>query len=149
MIVDSFSYMLTDMDNLTNRNWDHIYHWKSHILTPDFWDDRQDLAIEQPGKIRILVCGNTGVGKSSLIKCRLWRRSGEIPLFQREPTKKLIEDRQRRLIGPEGYITWSVRSRVLIGRTCSSTIREALKLAERWRSKRSRLLSNAALLVRK
>ena len=32
-----------------------------------FWGERDPVKIEEPGAIRILVCGNTGVGKSTLI----------------------------------------------------------------------------------
>ena len=42
------------------------------VLNRGFWSDRATLEIDEPGidepeKIRILVCGNTGVGKSTLI----------------------------------------------------------------------------------
>lgn len=41
---------------------------KTHsILNRGFWSDRATLEIDEPEKIRILVCGNTGVGKSTLI----------------------------------------------------------------------------------
>lgn len=46
---------------------------KTHsILNRGFWSDRVTLGIDEhgtdePEKIRILVCGNTGVGKSTLI----------------------------------------------------------------------------------
>lgn len=46
---------------------------KTHsILNRGFWSDRATLEIDEPGideleKICILVCGNTGVGKSTLI----------------------------------------------------------------------------------
>ena len=42
--------------------------FRSTVLTKDvFWDERETVHIEEPGAIRILVCGNTGVGKSTLI----------------------------------------------------------------------------------
>ena len=37
------------------------------ILNQGFWTDRKTLEIEELRNIRILVCGNTGVGKSTLI----------------------------------------------------------------------------------
>ena len=38
------------------------------MLTKEvFWGERETVNIEEPGAIRILVCGNTGVGKSTLI----------------------------------------------------------------------------------
>ena len=38
------------------------------VLNNDvFWGERETVDIEEPGAIRILVCGNTGVGKSTLI----------------------------------------------------------------------------------
>lgn len=41
---------------------------RSTVLTKDvFWGERETVDIEEPGAIRILVCGNTGVGKSTLI----------------------------------------------------------------------------------
>jgi ribosome biogenesis GTPase A len=33
----------------------------------DFWDDDQPLRLEENDPIRILLCGDTGVGKSTLI----------------------------------------------------------------------------------
>lgn len=38
-----------------------------NLLNPGFWSDRGTLEIDDLKSIRILVCGNTGVGKSTLI----------------------------------------------------------------------------------
>ena len=32
-----------------------------------FWNNAEAMSIEDPGAIRILVCGNSGIGKSTLI----------------------------------------------------------------------------------
>jgi predicted GTPase len=40
---------------------------KDGILEQGFWNDRELFDPKDPGALRILVCGNAGVGKSSLI----------------------------------------------------------------------------------
>ena len=37
------------------------------LLNQGFWIDRKRVEVDDPSSIRILVCGNTGVGKSTLI----------------------------------------------------------------------------------
>ena len=53
---------------------DNIEAWRSRmlgephdLLHTGFWTDRRGLEIDDLRSIRILVCGNTGVGKSTLV----------------------------------------------------------------------------------
>ena len=58
--------MFLDSKVLSYRN--DIEELRSTVLVKDvFWSERETVDIEEPGAIRILVCGNTGVGKSTLI----------------------------------------------------------------------------------
>lgn len=58
--------MFLDSKALSFRN--DIEELRSTVLAKDiFWSERETVDIEEPGAIRILVCGNTGVGKSTLI----------------------------------------------------------------------------------
>lgn len=46
----------------------NIEELRGTILTKEgFWNDRDIVSIEGPEAFRILVCGNTGTGKSTLI----------------------------------------------------------------------------------
>lgn len=52
----------------------HLERWRyktlgrnEHLPNNGFWNDRDLVDPEDPGAIRILVCGNCGVGKSTLI----------------------------------------------------------------------------------
>ena len=66
MILDEYSNVFLDCKALSFRN--NIEHLQSTMLSNDvFWGEREAVDIEEPGAIRILVCGNTGVGKSTLI----------------------------------------------------------------------------------
>ena len=41
---------------------------KAHsLINQGFWTDRETSEIDELKSIRILVCGNTGVGKSTLV----------------------------------------------------------------------------------
>lgn len=40
---------------------------KHDLLNSGFWIDRETFEVEDLKSIRILVCGNTGVGKSTLV----------------------------------------------------------------------------------
>ena len=40
---------------------------KDGMVNPGFWLDEEEDDLADPGAIRVLVCGNTGVGKSTLI----------------------------------------------------------------------------------
>lgn len=58
--------MFLDSEALSFRN--DIEMLRSTVLTKDiFWGEKETLDIEEPGAVRILVCGSTGVGKSTLI----------------------------------------------------------------------------------
>jgi hypothetical protein len=68
LIFDEFCHLLLNSKDLGYR--DYIDQWKPTILPSpefEFWNEREIMTIEDPGAIRILVCGNTGVGKSSLV----------------------------------------------------------------------------------
>lgn len=66
LILDEYSNVFLDRKALSFRS--HIEGLRSTVLSNDiFWSERETVDIEEPGAIRILVCGNTGVGKSTLI----------------------------------------------------------------------------------
>lgn len=78
------------------------------ILNRGFWSDRATLEIDEPGidepeKIRILVCGNTGVGKSTLIN----------RIFGVGPSNEIVcHFRNLKLISPlTGYADREFRSK--------------------------------------
>lgn len=59
------------------KAWDHrentekwrpkMLHQSNDLVNPGFWSNQDTLEIDDLKSIRILVCGNTGVGKSTLI----------------------------------------------------------------------------------
>ena len=58
--------MFLNSKNLTYRA--DIEKLRPTMLPEDgFWIERETISIEDPGAIRILVCGNSGIGKSTLI----------------------------------------------------------------------------------
>ena len=58
--------MFLNSKALSFRN--DIEELRSIVLTNDvFWSESEAVDIEGPGAVRILVCGNTGVGKSTFI----------------------------------------------------------------------------------
>jgi hypothetical protein len=67
LIFDEYCHVLLDSKDLAYRK--NIDQWRSTIIPmeSEFWNEREVMSIEEPAAIRILVCGNTGVGKSSLI----------------------------------------------------------------------------------
>ncbi|OJD36050.1 ras gtpase [Diplodia corticola] len=78
-IIHPSVYLLIDVSGLASLNsWDlvlqgHIERWRPKTLVerggkdPRFWDERNDEEPDDIGPIRVLVCGNTGIGKSTLI----------------------------------------------------------------------------------
>jgi len=68
LVFDEYFNVLLDSKDLTYRK--DIEQWRSKILSAsadEFWHDDEVRDIERPESIRILVCGNVGVGKSTLI----------------------------------------------------------------------------------
>jgi putative ribosome biogenesis GTPase RsgA len=69
LIFDEYCHVFLNSKELTYRS--HIEKWRSHIAGTksglEFWNDHDVLTIEDPTAVRILVCGNNGVGKSTLI----------------------------------------------------------------------------------
>ncbi|KAL8723618.1 MAG: hypothetical protein Q9181_007246 [Wetmoreana brouardii] len=66
LIFDEYSTVFLDSKALPFRN--EIEEVRDTMLTTDgFWNEREIIDTEDGGAIRILVCGNTGVGKSTLI----------------------------------------------------------------------------------
>ncbi|KAH9216224.1 hypothetical protein DL95DRAFT_460511 [Leptodontidium sp. 2 PMI_412] len=68
LAFDEYCHILLDSKDMFYRK--EIEAWRPTILpdsTADFWHNEEVLSIEGPGVIRVLVCGNVGVGKSSLI----------------------------------------------------------------------------------
>lgn len=65
-MFDEYSTVFLDSKALPFRN--EIEELRDTVLTEDvFWNEREIVDTEDRGAIRILVCGNTGVGKSTLI----------------------------------------------------------------------------------
>jgi hypothetical protein len=68
LILDVFCHVVLESKKLSYRNF--IDYWRPNILpTPEaeFWNEREVVMIDEPLSVRILVCGNCGVGKSSLV----------------------------------------------------------------------------------
>ena len=65
LVFDEYCHVLLDSKELANRK--QIEQWRPSLCAEEFWIDRGVVNIEEPGAIRVLVCGNTGVGKSTLI----------------------------------------------------------------------------------
>ncbi len=67
LIFDENGNVFLNSKTLAFRN--DIEKLRSTVITKDdvFWSEREVVDIQEPGSIRILVCGNTGVGKSTLI----------------------------------------------------------------------------------
>jgi Uncharacterized alpha/beta hydrolase domain (DUF2235) len=71
-LLDEYLVTALTKDALAHR--ENLEKWrskmlgeKSDLLNQGFWTERSALEIEDLKSIRILVCGNTGVGKSTLI----------------------------------------------------------------------------------
>ncbi|KAI4193564.1 MAG: hypothetical protein LQ348_002836 [Seirophora lacunosa] len=66
LILDVFSTLFLSSEARSFRN--RIEGFRDTILTKDvFWEEKAIIDDAKPGAIRILVCGNTGIGKSTLI----------------------------------------------------------------------------------
>lgn len=60
--------LLKSQDRETLEKWRAKMLGKAHSVTNQgFWADRETSEIDELKYIRILVCGNTGVGKSTLV----------------------------------------------------------------------------------
>ncbi|KAI9700970.1 MAG: hypothetical protein M1820_006615 [Bogoriella megaspora] len=82
-VIHPSVYLLLDesvnisLDTKDQRLQNHIEHYRQRILgmvgpnqdvlNPGFWNEHTVQPFDNPGAIRVLVCGNTGVGKSTLI----------------------------------------------------------------------------------
>ncbi|KAH0433899.1 hypothetical protein CcaCcLH18_05651 [Colletotrichum camelliae] len=87
----------------------HLHLWRYKTLgeqggipTQGFWNDDQSQELDELGAIRILVCGNSGVGKSSLIN----------RVFGVEKTKSSERTRGKHNVKEE--ITWPGRPDLII-----------------------------------
>lgn len=74
LLLDKYIGISLDMKSFPFHP--HLERWRQRILgqtgnsalgSMGFWNDAGRAEPEDPGAIRILVCGNAGVGKSSLI----------------------------------------------------------------------------------
>lgn len=72
LLLDEYLYAV--LNNKDFPSLDFIESWRPKIMGVEhelpnqgFWNDRALFDIEQPHAIRVLVCGNTGIGKSTLI----------------------------------------------------------------------------------
>lgn len=108
-------YLLLDwqlgltLDMETFPVYPHLQRWKYRTLgyqgeipVQGFWNDFRKQEIDDLGAIRILVCGNAGVGKSSLIN----------KVFGVEKTKS--SDRSRGIHDVTQEITWPGRPDLII-----------------------------------
>ena len=65
-VFDVYSHAFLNCKNLHFRN--EIITWRPNMTPVDgFWGEGEIESIQDPGAIRILVCGNSGIGKSTLI----------------------------------------------------------------------------------
>ena len=72
MLVDENSSITLEMREVKLQRYledwrDKMLGSKDGIVNPGFWLDQDDDDAPDPGPLRVLVCGNTGVGKSTLI----------------------------------------------------------------------------------
>ncbi|KAL8974701.1 MAG: hypothetical protein Q9197_001070 [Variospora fuerteventurae] len=66
LVFDEHNTLFLASNNISFRN--RIEQLRDTTLTKDvFWEEKEIVDNTEPGAIRILVCGNTGVGKSTLI----------------------------------------------------------------------------------
>jgi hypothetical protein len=67
MLMDVYNNIGLDIGAGSLRT--SLAEWRHEMLGPDlgFWNNNTGTDLQEPGAIRILVCGNTGVGKSTLI----------------------------------------------------------------------------------
>ena len=68
MILDEYCHVQLDSKNLKYRQ--KIDNWKPSFLPSREdapWNTYDSIGIQEAGAVRILVCGNTGIGKSTLI----------------------------------------------------------------------------------
>lgn len=66
LVFDEHNTLFLASNALSFRN--RIEQLRDTTLTKDvFWEEKEIVENTEPGAIRILVCGNTGVGKSTLI----------------------------------------------------------------------------------
>ncbi|KAL9079902.1 MAG: hypothetical protein Q9157_001241 [Trypethelium eluteriae] len=68
LILEEYPGCLLGTKEMTDRQ--HIENWRNMALTSSegFWSEQGDLSLEvERIPIRVLVCGNTGVGKSTLV----------------------------------------------------------------------------------
>lgn len=70
--LDEFVVQASTLNNMSDRG--RIENWRAkmlgtehHFLNQGFWSDGDPQGNDELKTIRILVCGNTGVGKSTLI----------------------------------------------------------------------------------
>ena len=70
--LDEYIVQASILSSMPDRA--RIENWRAkmlgtehHVLNPGFWSDADPQENDELKAIRILVCGNTGVGKSTLI----------------------------------------------------------------------------------
>ena len=116
MILDEYSNVFLDCKALFFRS--HIEDLRSMVLSDDiFWGERETVDIEEPGAIRILVCGNTGVGKSTLIN-EVFGVELVSPAYRRSsPVAKFKICRPRLRNAHVGFTTSKFQSFIRIGPT--------------------------------
>ena len=116
MILDEYSNVFLDCKARSFRS--HIETLRDTVLNSDvFWGERETVDIEEPGAIRILVCGNTGVGKSTLIN-EIFGAEVLRPAHTKSPSVADLDIYRPKLQNAHvGYTTSRIPSRVQIGPT--------------------------------
>ena len=67
MILDVYRYTILKSRDLSHGQQIDRWRSKTHASGGEFWDNNESLHLENNDPIQILVCGDTGVGKSTLI----------------------------------------------------------------------------------
>lgn len=136
-LFDEYYQVYGDSKDLAYR--DNIQYWRDTTLgsSRGFWDHQEMMNIEELGAIRILVCGNTGVGKSTLIN-----EVFGVDVVSLEPRYAwlllILYARLANRTAERDSMTLIIRSKYLSVQTCSYMTQAVLKLAVPSRSRRLR-----------
>ncbi|KAI0862785.1 hypothetical protein F4860DRAFT_522773 [Xylaria cubensis] len=107
MIIDK--YLHASLDRKSFPFYEQVENWREKMMglehtiqNQGYWNHREEIVPEDLPAMRILVCGNCGVGKSALIN----------RVFGVEATK--TSDRERGIHNVEEEITWKDRPDLII-----------------------------------
>ena len=137
MLVDEHSSITLEMREVKLQR--YLEDWrekmlgsKDGVVNTGFWLDQDDDDAPDPGPLRVLVCGNTGVGKSTLINRTFGVDVVSIIARQVEPTQMEANDNFCRRRAPTGLEAYTMYKRKLLsmdGQISSCTTPEVSKLA--------------------